>query len=99
MISAPALFLFFLFFSACSLIHQEQPNGAPVLQASTADTTRVHRGGRVLLEVRASDEDDDPLYYQWNALGAGDFTDMTCVDSFGPGQRCASTRFQDAHAR
>ncbi len=62
-------------FPSCSLIHQDLPNEAPVLQLSQADTTRVGRGGKVQLRVRASDEDDDPLSYTWTAFGAGSFTD------------------------
>ena len=59
--------------NACTLINQELPNEAPVLQASQVDTVRVSRGGRVALRVQASDEDDDPLDYAWSSFGAGDF--------------------------
>ena len=62
---------------SCSLIHEELPNASPDIQVSSADTTRVRRGGVVSLEVRASDEDDDPLVYAWNSLGAGSFSDST----------------------
>ena len=78
-----ALFIFLVFFNSCSLIHQDQPNEAPVLQASSTDTTQVRRGGQVEFEVRASDEDDDPLFYSWNAFGAGLFSDISCVESSG----------------
>ena len=78
-----ALFIFLFSFNSCSLIHQDQPNEAPVLQASSTDTTQVRRGGRVEFEVRASDEDDDPLFYSWNAFGAGLFSDISCVESSG----------------
>ena len=68
----PALALFFLLTSlnTCSLVHQEIANEPPVLQFSDADTTRVSRGpkGRVTVEVRVSDEDDDPLYYRWTTF-------------------------------
>ena len=63
--------------ASCSLIHQDLPNEPPALQVSSADTTRVRRGGSVSLEVRASDEDDDPLLYSWNDSGAGSFSDTT----------------------
>ena len=36
---------------------------------------RVRRGGEIRFEVRAADEDDDPLVYRWNAFGAGSFRD------------------------
>ncbi len=67
MIPALALFLLLLCLNTCSLVHQEIANEPPVLQSSNADTTRVSRGpkGRVEVEVRVSDEDDDPLYYRW----------------------------------
>ena len=63
--------------NACTLINQELPNEAPVLQASQVDTMRVSRGGRVELRVQASDEDDDPLEYAWSSFGAGTFSDTT----------------------
>lgn len=62
---------------SCSLLHQELPNEPPALQVSEADTTRVRRGGSVSLEVRASDQDDDPLLYSWRDSGAGSFSDTT----------------------
>lgn len=62
---------------SCSLLHQELPNDPPALQVSSADTTRVRRGGSVSLEVRASDQDDDPLLYSWNDSGVGSFSDTT----------------------
>ena len=82
-----ACFIFLFFLNSCSLIHREQPNEAPILQTSITDTTKVRRGGEVEFEVRASDEDDDPLFYSWNAFGAGLFSDISCVESSG--QQCA----------
>ena len=65
------LFLaFFASLSACSLVNQEIPNEAPVLESSRIDSLQVRRGGEIELQVRASDEDDDPLYYSWNAYRA-----------------------------
>lgn len=64
-----------LLLAGCSLFTQELPNDPPQIEVSTADTLQVSRGGRVNLEVSASDEDDDPLGYTWSALGAGSFTD------------------------
>ena len=66
-----------LLLPGCSLFHQDLPNEAPVLQLSQADTTRTGRSGRIELEVRASDDDDDPLFYTWSSLGVGSFTDST----------------------
>ena len=70
MIQALALLLLSLNLNTCSLVHQDITNEPPVLQVSNADTTRVSRGpkGRVEVEVRASDEDDDPLYYRWRTF-------------------------------
>ena len=70
MIQALALLFLFLGLNTCSLVHQDIANEPPVLQVSHADTTRVSRGpkGRVEVEVRATDEDDDPLYYRWRTF-------------------------------
>jgi len=67
--------LFLLLFSACSLINQEPPNESPVLQFSQVDTLQINRGGEIRVEVRADDEDDDPLFYTWTSFGAGSFRD------------------------
>ena len=82
--------------NACSLIHQEQPNDTPKLQISAVDTTRIGRNARVQFEVRASDEDDDPLFYTWNVYGEGVVTDTVCtldplaqVDLGRSGPECA----------
>jgi len=60
---------------ACTLFHQEKGNEPPVLEFSQIDTTSINRSGRINLSVLASDEDDDELFYHWDALGAGTFTD------------------------
>ena len=36
---------------------------------------RVQRGGEVRFEVRAADEDDDPVFYEWRAPAGGSFRD------------------------
>jgi hypothetical protein len=64
---------------ACSLVNRSLPNEPPVLQVKEADTTQVARGGRVRLQVQASDPDDDPLSYHWTAFGTGTFTDSTAA--------------------
>lgn len=61
--------------TSCSLVNQEPANQSPQVQIREADTTVVARNGRVRLTVSASDEDDDPLRYEWTAGGAGSFTD------------------------
>lgn len=61
---------------SCSVFHQDLPNVSPVVRMTETDTTRVKRGGRVTLRVAASDEDDDPLTYLWQAE-AGSLTDST----------------------
>jgi hypothetical protein len=71
------LSLLVLGLQACSLVHQPLPNEPPVLQLKDVDTTQVSRGGRVRLQVSASDPDDDPLSYRWSAFGAGTFADST----------------------
>ena len=76
----PFLILALPLFSACGLVHREKSNEPPKLQAITADTLKVARGGRVQLAVLANDGDDDPLFYRWDAFGAGGFSDTTCVN-------------------
>ncbi|MEW6755062.1 MAG: SUMF1/EgtB/PvdO family nonheme iron enzyme [Candidatus Latescibacterota bacterium] len=74
----PALLL-----AACTLVNREPANQPPRLEVSRADTLRVRRGGEVPLEVRASDEDDDPLFYQWRAVRLGSTTaDTTNAGTF-----------------
>ena len=72
---------------SCSVFHQDLPNVPPMVQLTEADTTQVKRGGRVSLRVGASDEDDDPLTYLWQAE-AGTFTDSTgnVTDWIAPNQ-------------
>ena len=36
---------------------------------------RVRRGGEVRFEVRAADEDDDPVFYEWHTPAGGSFRD------------------------
>ena len=42
---------------------------------STDAVCRVQRGGEVRFEVRAADEDDDPVFYEWRAPAGGSFRD------------------------
>ncbi|MSR82039.1 MAG: hypothetical protein EXS58_03835 [Candidatus Latescibacteria bacterium] len=66
---------------SCSLVNQDLPNQPPELQSGQADTTRVNRGGAVNLKVRATDEDDDPLSYNWTSFGEGSFRDSTSANT------------------
>ena len=77
-----ALALAALVWTSCSLVNQDLPNESPVVQVRVAEPTVVSRGGRVALTVTASDEDDDPLRYEWTALGAGNFTDSLSGTTF-----------------
>ena len=36
---------------------------------------RVQRGGEIRFEIRAADEDDDPVFYEWRAPAGGSFRD------------------------
>ncbi len=68
-------------FTSCSLINQDLPNEPPKVQLSQADTTQVRRGGTVTLKIRATDEDDDPLSYNWTSFGEGSFRDSTSANT------------------
>jgi len=76
-----ALLVMTALWSSCSLVNQEPANQSPLVQIREADTTIVSRNGRVQLTVSASDEDDDPLRYEWTA-GGGSFTDSLSNTTF-----------------
>ena len=42
---------------------------------------RVQRGGEVRFEVRAADEDDDPVFYEWRAPSGGSFRDSRAQET------------------
>ena len=42
---------------------------------------RVQRGGEVRFEVRAADEDDDPVFYEWRAPSGGSFRDSQAQEA------------------
>ncbi len=81
--------------TSCSLINQEPPNQPPQVRVREADTTIVARNGRVQLTVSASDEDDDPLRYEWTAFGVGSFTDSLASSTFwiAPAQIFGNSEF------
>ena len=42
---------------------------------------RVPRGGEIRFEVRAADEDDDPVFYEWRAPAGGSFRDSQAQET------------------
>lgn len=42
---------------------------------------RVPRGGEVRFEIRAADEDDDPVFYEWRAPSGGSFRDAQAQET------------------
>ena len=42
---------------------------------------RVQRGGEIRFEVRAADEDDDPLFYEWRASDGGSLRDSLAQET------------------
>ena len=42
---------------------------------------RVQRGGEVRFEIRATDEDDDPVFYEWRAPAGGSFRDAQAQET------------------
>ena len=42
---------------------------------------RVQRGGEIRFEVRAADEDDDPVFYEWRAPAGGSFRDSQAQET------------------
>ena len=42
---------------------------------------QVQRGGEVRFEIRAADEDDDPVFYEWRAPAGGSFRDALAQET------------------
>ncbi len=42
---------------------------------------RVQRGGEIRFEIRAADEDDDPVFYEWRAPAGGSFRDSQAQET------------------
>ena len=42
---------------------------------------RVPRGGEIRFEIRAADEDDDPVFYEWRAPAGGSFRDSQAQET------------------
>ncbi len=57
---------------------------------------RVQRGGEIRFEVRATDEDDDPLFYEWRAPSGGSLRDPQAqeINSWFAPQTIASSSEQ-----
>ena len=55
---------------------QSPDKASPDTLINSADAVcRVQRGGEVRFEIRAADEDDDPVFYEWRAPAGGSFRD------------------------
>ncbi len=48
---------------------------------SAAAVCRVQRGGEIRFEIRAADEDDDPVFYEWRAPAGGSFRDSQAQET------------------
>jgi len=58
------------------MICQSPGTASPDTLINSADTVcRVRRGGEVRFGVRAADEDDDPVFYEWQGPAGGRFRD------------------------
>ena len=61
----------------------QSPNTASLdtLINSADAVCRVQRGGEVRFELRATDEDDDPVFYEWRAPAGGSFRDAQAQET------------------
>ncbi len=76
-----------LLWAGCTLVNREQPNAPPAFGALRAEPQSVRRGGRVRLQVPASDEDYDPLYFRWAAF-RGSPELLADLEALAPAGRC-----------
>lgn len=61
-----------------------QPPGhtsSDTLINSAGAVCRVPRGGEIRFEIRAADEDDDPVFYEWKAPAGGRFRDSPAQET------------------
>ena len=64
------------------MICQSPDKAFPDTLLNSADVAcQVQRGGEVRFEIRAADEDDDPLFYQWRASAGGSFRDSLAQET------------------
>ncbi len=64
------------------MICQFPDKAFPDTLLNSADVAcQVQRGGEVRFEIRAADEDDDPLFYQWRASAGGSFRDSLAQET------------------
>jgi formylglycine-generating enzyme required for sulfatase activity len=69
--------------SGCTLVNREQPNDPPVLDSSRIDRLVVRRGQVVRVQVVATDEDYDPLFFAWESYRMSPFV-LDAVLALGP---------------
>ena len=61
---------------------QSPGKASPDTLINSADAIcRVPRGGEIRFEVRAADEDDDPVFYEWRAPAGGSFRDSQAQET------------------
>ena len=61
---------------------QSPDKASPDTLINSADAVcRVQRGGEIRFEVRAADEDDDPVFYEWRAPSGGSFRDAQAQET------------------
>lgn len=61
---------------------QSPDKASPDTLLNSADAVcRVQRGGEVRFEVRAADEDDDPVFYEWRTPPGGSFRDARAQET------------------
>ena len=76
---------------------QSPDKASPDTLINSADAVcRVQRGGEVRFEVRAADEDDDPVFYEWRTPAGGSFRDSRAQETnswFAPQSVGSSEQF------
>ena len=61
---------------------QSPGKASPDTLINSADAVcRVQRGGEIRFEIRAADEDDDPVFYEWRAPAGGSFRDAEAQEA------------------
>ena len=61
---------------------QSPGKASPDTLINSADAVcRVQRGGEIRFEIRAADEDDDPVFYEWRVPAGGSFRDAEAQEA------------------